>query len=153
MSTIRANAIVDVNGGLTTTINGVTPTIASQAQAQAGTDNTVLMTPLRVSQSITSLTPDPTSAQIGTATAGLTVGAVGSYIFAQPNNTTTYTTGSTIAGSLLLPIGAQSYDGAPATGRGAGTGSAQAGTWRCMGTRSTVSGVIDNVSTLWLRIL
>jgi hypothetical protein len=31
-------------------ISGVTPTIASQAQAEAGTDNTTVMTPLRTEQ-------------------------------------------------------------------------------------------------------
>lgn len=50
MSTIRANAIVDNAGGNTATINGITPALASQAEAQTGTDNTKLMTPLRVAQ-------------------------------------------------------------------------------------------------------
>lgn len=50
MSTIRTNAILDSAGGNTATINGITPALASQAQAEAGTDNTTLMTPLRVAQ-------------------------------------------------------------------------------------------------------
>ncbi|CAB4121140.1 Bacteriophage T7 tail fibre protein [uncultured Caudovirales phage] len=128
---------------------GATAPVATQAQAVAGSDNTTVMTPLRSSQAIAALT---TSATVGAATAGLAAGAVGSYLFGLPNNTTTYATGATIAGSVLLPVGAQSVDGAPATQRVAGTGSAQAGTWRCMGTRSTTSGVIDNCATLWLRI-
>lgn len=148
MSTIKANAYLDAAGGNTATINGITPALSSLAQAQAGTDNTTQMTPLRTSDAITALT---TSTVVGAATAGLAVGAVGSYLFGLPNNTTTYATGATIAGSVLLPVGAQTLDGAPATSRTAGTGSAQAGTWRCMGTRSTTSGAIDNVATLWLR--
>lgn len=52
MSTIRANAVLDSAGGNTATINGKTPLgtsdFASLAQAQAGTDNTTVMTPLRV---------------------------------------------------------------------------------------------------------
>lgn len=48
MSTIRANAILDNAGGNTATINGITPALASQAQAEAGTDNATLMTPLRL---------------------------------------------------------------------------------------------------------
>lgn len=52
MSTIRTNAILDSAGGNTATINGITPALASQAQAEAGTDNTTLMTPLRVMQAI-----------------------------------------------------------------------------------------------------
>jgi len=53
MSTIRANAITDAAGGNTTTINGITPALATQAEAQAGTDNTKLMTPLRVKEATT----------------------------------------------------------------------------------------------------
>lgn len=54
MSTIRANAFLDNSGGNTATINGITPALASQAQAEAGTDNTTLVTPLRVDQAIMS---------------------------------------------------------------------------------------------------
>ena len=52
MSTIRANAILDGAGGNTATINGITPALATQAQATAGSDNTTLMTPLRVKQAM-----------------------------------------------------------------------------------------------------
>ncbi len=50
MSTLKANYILDAAGGNTAQINGITPAIASQAQAEAGVDNTTLMTPLRVNQ-------------------------------------------------------------------------------------------------------
>lgn len=56
MSTIRTNAILDAAGGNTATINGVTPALASQAEAQAGTDNTKLMTPLRTAEAIDQIT-------------------------------------------------------------------------------------------------
>jgi hypothetical protein len=46
------NAIVDAAGGNTATINGVTPALSSQVQAEAGTDNTTQMTPLRVAEAI-----------------------------------------------------------------------------------------------------
>lgn len=56
MSTIRTNAIVDAGGGNTATINGKTPLgtsdFASQVQAEAGTDNATVMTPLRVAQAL-----------------------------------------------------------------------------------------------------
>ena len=54
MSTLRTNAITDITGGNTTVINGITPTIATQAEAQASTDNTKLMTPLRVAEAVIS---------------------------------------------------------------------------------------------------
>jgi hypothetical protein len=53
MSTIKANAYLDSSGGNTATVNGVTVALASQAQAQAGLDNTTLMTPLRTAEAIT----------------------------------------------------------------------------------------------------
>lgn len=56
MSTMRVNAILDSAGGNTATINGEIPLapskFASLAQAQAGTDNTTVMTPLRVSDAL-----------------------------------------------------------------------------------------------------
>ena len=55
MSTVKANFILDSAGGNTAQINGSTPALSSQAQAEAGTDNTTLMTPLRVAQSIATL--------------------------------------------------------------------------------------------------
>ena len=52
MSTVKANFFLDSAGGNTAQINGITPALSSQAQAEAGTDNTTLMTPLRVAQAI-----------------------------------------------------------------------------------------------------
>jgi hypothetical protein len=51
MSTLKVDSIIDSEGGNTTSINGVTPALASQAEAQTGTDNTKLMTPLRSRES------------------------------------------------------------------------------------------------------
>lgn len=55
MSTMRVDNILSSGGLNTATINGITPTLASQAEAEAGTNNTNLMTPLRVTEAITSL--------------------------------------------------------------------------------------------------
>lgn len=49
---LLTNAIIDAAGGNTATINGITPAIASQAEAEAGSNNTTLMTPLRVQQNV-----------------------------------------------------------------------------------------------------
>jgi hypothetical protein len=148
MSTIKANEIIDAAGGNTATINGITPALASQAQATAGTDNTTQMTPLRTSQAITALT---TAALVGAATAGLAAGDVGTYIFGYPNNTTNYVTGATIAGSLLLPAGSFTYDATSGNASSQSFGSAQSGTWRCMGNR-VFAGSGQYTVTLWLRI-
>ncbi len=61
------NAILDPAGGNTASINGIVPAIASQAQAQAGTDNTALMTPLRTAEAIAALAAGQ-SLQVFTAT-------------------------------------------------------------------------------------
>ena len=52
MSTVKANFFLDSAGGNTAQINGITPALSSQAQAEAGTDNTTQMTPLRVVDAI-----------------------------------------------------------------------------------------------------
>jgi hypothetical protein len=65
MSTVRANSITNSAGsGAPDFPNGITvaggttlSAIATQAQAEAGTDNTTLMTPLRAAQAIASLVP------------------------------------------------------------------------------------------------
>lgn len=67
MSTVRTNAILDAAGGNTATINGITPALSSQAQAQTGTDNTTLMTPLRVAQAARPQTATAVASTSGTA--------------------------------------------------------------------------------------
>jgi len=89
---------------------------------------------------------------VGSAISGQVAGDLGTYIWGLPNNTTAYNIGDPIAGSLLLPTGAQNNDGAPATSRTSGTGTALSGTWQCMGTRTLASGSLSYNATLWLRI-
>ena len=51
-----ANISVDAQGRITAAANGsAAPTIATQAEAEAGTENTKMMTPLRVAQAIAAL--------------------------------------------------------------------------------------------------
>jgi hypothetical protein len=97
--------------------------------------------------------PAPTSAQVGTATAGLAAGAVGSYAFlAQPDsNATALTAGTTYAGSGLRFFG---ISGGNFTGGNAffqAAGSTPAGTWQAMGTASKASFSAIGC-TLFLRI-
>jgi hypothetical protein len=82
-----------------------------------------------------------TTAQVISATAGATVGDVGTYGFLSPASTSTsYSPGDTIAGSSLRWAGAES-GGTSAT-------SSASGTWRCMGYKDATA----IVSTVWLRI-
>ena len=99
-----------------------------------------------------------TSAKLATGTterdwvlarnAGASVGAVGTYAFLRPNNSTAYGPGATLAGSNLRYSGAASNTTVSVTVSDGGT---PAGTWRCMGNRAGI-GEVAVIATLWLRI-
>lgn len=118
--------------------------IASQAQAEAGSATTVLMTPQRTAQAIAALTSIPT-----------TYGAVGTYAFlATSNSASSVSAGDTIAGSSLLPAGVSGgIAGDPGLGLPTG-GSAPSGTWRAMGFKPVrrVNDSNSREATLFLRI-
>lgn len=147
--TITGNSSLTVTNGDGVAGNPtLAPILASQAEAEAGTDANKLMTPLRAAQAIAALL---TSSAVGTATAGLSAGAVGTYMLAQTGDTSAYATASTVAGSNLYPSAAYSYDATSGTAASNTTGTAQSGTWRAMGNRD--SGAANNRTvTLWLRI-
>lgn len=83
-----------------------------------------------------------TTAQVATATAGVSAGAVGTYMFGYYNGATTpIDFGVTVSGADLKP----------SNSTGNNVGSSQTGTWRCMG--YAISGsTSQNQTTLWLRI-
>jgi hypothetical protein len=88
-----STGITDADGG--TVLN--TNDLATQAQAQAGTNNTTVMTPLRAADAITALTPSP----IG-------VGQTWQDLTASRTYSTSYqnTTGRPISVNLSLDAGA-----------------------------------------------
>ena len=142
--TITGNSSLTVTNGDGVAGNPtLAPILASQAEAEAGTDANKLMTPLRVAQAIAAL--------VGTATAGLSAGAVGTYMFAQTGDTSAYAFGSTIAGSNLYPNASYSYDATSGSAANNANGAAQSGTWRCVGNRDSGAALTRTV-TLWLRI-
>lgn len=114
--------------------------LASQAQAETGTDNTTLVSPLRVSQAIAALAPAPTTATVLAATAGATVGAVGTYALLLLITPVNASQGSTHAGSNLAYANA-----------GGGTALVSpAGTWRLMGYVTNAGG--SAATCVFLRI-
>jgi hypothetical protein len=125
----------------------VAASIATQAEAEAGTDNTKLMTPLRVAQAIDA----QIVTQVGTATAELAAGSVGSYALLWANVTATRTAGATLAGSSLRY--SNTYTDTAAIGY---SSEVPAGTWRLMGSTGTVNGGASASllaqASLWLRI-
>jgi hypothetical protein len=118
--------------------------LASQAQAEAGTDNTTLMTPLRTAEAIT-------TTKVLNATAGATAGAVGSYAFIARNSlNASIVAGTTYAGSGFVfagVSGANSYNYNTALNAG---GTTPSGTWLAMG--SATLGSDPSRGTLFLRI-
>lgn len=158
--------------GLATVTNGDAiagnPTVgvpaASQAEAEAGTNNTKVMTPLRVIQSIAANTPEGyTDAQARAAQAGHAAGGVGSYAFMRYTATTGNNTqislemNSTVAGSLLRYSGADVDANSNEVVNIVDSGVIPVGTWRLMG--HFFYGISSSVRnqgprySLWLRIL
>lgn len=148
---------IDVKNSSGTTI--IDLQVASQATAEAGTNNTQLMTPLRAKQAIDANAQSTAYADVGT------------YVFAFGGDTANPSSrdyvptapGSTITGSKLIPIGINSntYNGANAnTGTDHNIGGLSvhgdniqflSGTWRCMGDGRTVLST-SGVACLWVRI-
>jgi hypothetical protein len=101
----EANSAWIILGTIDEALGTFTPSgqraLASQAQAEAGSDNTTVMTPLRTAQAIAALAPTPTTAQILAANAGAAARDVGTYIIAWNTTATAVASGGTIAGSSL----------------------------------------------------
>jgi hypothetical protein len=139
MSEIRANSITDAAGtGAPNFPNGLSGSGASLTSLPAGELTGAL--PALNGSALTNL-PAPTSAQVGTATAGLAVGAVGSYALLQqltPN--TSRSPGGTLAGSSL------SYAHC-----GGGGATSPSGTWMLAGQIPSTT-VFANQTSVWLRI-
>ena len=152
----EANSAWIVLGTINETTGTFTPSgeraLATQVQAEAGTDNATLMTPLRAAQAIAALAP---TTDVGAGTAALSAGSVGSYSFAvRSTGTTDVLFGNTIAGTELEPASAiHSINTSSGTGNSSlisGPG-VLSGTWRAMG-RYDYSGLYIYGSTLFLRI-
>lgn len=93
----------------------------------------------------------PTTAQVLSATAGASVGAVGTYAFLSmvPYSNASTAPGATRAGSSLRYAGGVSY---PSTNLSSISGTSPAGTWRAMGNQVGNSDPSGEYGTLFLRI-
>lgn len=150
MSQVRANSITNAAGsGAPDFPNGLTAATLPAA-------NLTGSLPAINGSALTNL-PAPTSAQVGTATAGLSVGAVGSYAFLWRDNTNT-PLGGAVSGSLLyytVMNDSSSTAGAPATYLAAGrvySASQPSGTWIAMGSAGAYTDGVQGEATVYLRI-
>ena len=96
----------------------------------------------------------PTTAQVGSATAGLAWGAVGTYAFAGTSGTVAAATtlanpGDTVSGSSYVAVGLFNFAGTGAQGHG----STLSGTWRVMGfLRNGAASTAQRIATVLMRI-
>lgn len=116
-------------------------TIASQAEAEAGTENTKTMTPLRVAESIAARA-DPTHL------------AIGSYAVLLNNSTSTLAAAATYAGSgLRYGLTLSGGDYSQTNNNTISIGTAAPGVWRLMGSgitgRSSTGGGEDDTIYTW----
>jgi hypothetical protein len=103
---------------------------------------------------LTGIATTPTSAQVGTATAGLATGAVGTYAFARANVGINITPSGAVAGSGLRFAGAstgQSNIGTTVLCGTNPTSPSMAGTWRSMSGHTVRSGSYYSLG-LFVRI-
>lgn len=139
-------AAVDTN----TTQLATTAYVVGQGYLKSSTASSTYLTSATASSTyLTSATASSTYAPISTvsattanvlsATAGATVGAVGTYAFLRSVASTAYNQGDTVAGSLL------SYT----NGNGGGGNPSPAGSWRLMGSTGTQTN--SALASLWLR--
>jgi hypothetical protein len=133
--------------------SGGDPTVAavvpSQAEAEAGTDNTKLMTSLRTKQAIDAQVTTP---KVLTATASLTLGDVGSYAWLGLAAVGDITPGSTYAAADLRYAGVAAA-GVPSDNTAlsySATALPAGSTWRAVG--GTGFGGTRNSATLFVRI-
>lgn len=143
-----------VSGANVTSLNASNLSSGTVATARLGTGTANSTTYLRGDQTWQTVSTTPTTAQVLSATAGASVGEVGTYAFlSRPSfSNTTSTAGTTYAGSGLRYAGGQSAYAAGTFNSISAT--APAGTWRAMGTAISrfACGDLFESATLFLRI-
>ncbi len=148
-----AVATVDIADSAVTTAKIADANVTVAKISATGTPSST--TYLRGDGSWQTVSTTPTTDQVLTATAGASVGAVGTYAECSTTNATAYNPGATIAGSSLRytrpvnfgGVSCGSYQPSSSTAEPR-FGTAPSGTWRCMG---YITGGSFQV-TLWLRI-
>jgi hypothetical protein len=161
-SSVSAGTLAVANGGtgantataafnalnpMTTTgdiIYEASPTVA--ARLAIGSTGQVLTVASGI-PSWATISTTPTTAQVLSATAGATAGAVGTYVFAAVDSSSLVTNpNATQAGNRMNYASATVY---PGDGNGAKS-SGLSGTWRCMGYQDGT--FPQSCATVWLRI-
>jgi hypothetical protein len=139
--TLPDNTGTVITSASTTGLNASALSTGTVPTARLGSGTANNTTFLRGDGSWQVINTTPTTDQVLTATAGASVGAVGTYALLRNGISSSFAEGTTTSGSLLQYINAA----------GDNNGAAPAGTWRCMGRASSFAANASAV-TLWLRI-
>ena len=151
-------AAPNTNTDRTLTLPDVTTTLVGTDATQTLTNKSIAASQLTgalpaIDGSALTGLPAPTTAQVGTATAGLAADAVGSYAWLSRNtpSTTPLTMGTTYAGSTLAAFGLTTNASSGSAASSSTLGVTVSGTWRAMGTAVWAANN-DYKTTLFLRI-
>ena len=152
----QTNAVVEIsptNATNATNATNLTGTSTANIQTSAlasGTANSTTF--LRGDRTWQTISTTPTTAQVLSATAGASTGAVGTYAFLGIANTSNVSTGGTLAGSSLRYIGIRGVfaDNTVDLQGHQGNGGTPSGTWRAMGRANRFFNIPGG--TIWLRI-
>ena len=140
---------------MTITLNGTTGVTAPALTGTVDASNLTGVLPAIDGSALTGITP--TTADVLSATAGATAGAVGTYAWLVNVSVDAGSAwGATVAGSSLRSAGlatnnSTSVVSGNVTASGYGQGTIQSGTWRAMGQTDFVN-MYDGRTTLFLRI-
>ena len=132
---------------MTITLNGTTGVVAPEFDGPIDASNLTGALPAIDGSALTGISTTPTTAQVLSATAGATAGAVGTYGFLLEGGTNLAlrSVGSTIAGSSLLFASIGSNNGGDSS-------VTPSGTWRLMGSYNSYTPSNDSPVSVWLRI-
>jgi hypothetical protein len=131
-------------------LTGTLPALNGSALTSLSAGNLTGALPALNGSALTNL-PAPTSAQVGTATAGLAYGDVGTYAFFRGPLSTLVTPGSTYAGSSMQASSIMNSGTYASTVTSGGNAGAASGTWRAVGGSASSTANVG-ATTLFLRI-
>lgn len=140
-ATTAADARTNLGLGTAAT-KGVTGADSNAVTGTAGTDGQVATWNADGDVVGTAVASIVSTANVGTAAAGLAYGAVGSLAFAYYTPESAVSPGDTTSGANLYP--ANAGDGAAAL--------PLSGTWRCLGYIPAIITAPSDATTLWLRV-
>jgi hypothetical protein len=152
-TTAELNFVDGVTSAIQTQLDGKAPLTGSGASGTWGisiSGNAATATSATNASTVTTIT----SGQVGTATAGLGTGAVGTYAFLSENTNATVNAGDTRSGANLYyaGVGITSTASTAAEAVSAGWGTQPSGTWRAMGYAAINGGASRYNTTVFLRI-